>query len=219
MMVVGAGNNNAYNDLSNYIRFFYNTVGMGAEDLVLTKGIVGGLTDFMYKSIVNLEVNKAALPDILLSDKCLNYIRTHQPLDSEVASDVIENVKLYFKESNLTYNPISISRSSNAPGDEYMYSVIATKENGDVACWTHWNNSIQSLNHGHYNLTDIDEAKEIITKNFFDITDDKKSYGCKFFDISVEKEENANKTNIISFNEGKDLSKQIRERRTMGIHR
>lgn len=42
--------------------------------------------------------------------------------------------------------------------------VAAKHQNGDYAVWTSWNEQIQSLNHGHYNLPDKKACVEIMTE-------------------------------------------------------
>lgn len=61
--------------------------------------------------------------------------------------------------------------NQNHDDDGYLYMVEAYhKENCDnFAVWTSWNESTQSLNHGHYKLTK-EQAKKVLKENFFDCT-------------------------------------------------
>ena len=56
--------------------------------------------------------------------------------------------------------------------------LISKKENSDeYACWSTFNESIKSMNSGHYNLATEEDAFEILKDYFFDITDDMAHYG------------------------------------------
>lgn len=134
------------------------------------------------------------------------YIKNTQPEISHVGEDVQKNITDYFKEFLPNYMPVSVCRCSNHKEDAALYAVVAKNmKNNEIACWTSWNEKTQSFNRGHYNLTTIDEAEEIIRDNFYDITMEMDKYGPEQSQIEfevqeTEKEEN---NNVIDFNEYK----------------
>ena len=81
-----------------------------------------------------------------------------------VPSEVIENVRDYLNEEDLG-ELVSVSRASEHQDDNYLYHVIAKKGNS-FRCWTCWNNSTKCLNNGHYGLSSVIEAEEILSKYF-----------------------------------------------------
>lgn len=68
-------------------------------------------------------------------------------------------------------------------------------QDGTYACWTSWNDSTKSLNHGHYRLNSLKGAEKIVKDNFYDITDEPEKYGfentIKSFEREGMKEEEA----------------------------
>ena len=91
-----------------------------------------------------------------------------------VPQEVKENVKKYLERENLG-ELVDVMRHSDHPADSYLYHVIARRpnvnkyfHNGDwnYSIWTCWNETTQSLNFGHYNLTSEEVAMEI-HKEFF----------------------------------------------------
>ena len=110
----------------------------------------------------------------------LDLIESRQPFEDPVPCEVMDNIVNYFKDelSDSGYVPLKVCRKSNHPDDGYLYSVIAKNiSSGGFACWSSFNESTQSLNHGHYGLDNEDEARQIISENFYDITDDLCNHG------------------------------------------
>lgn len=100
-----------------------------------------------------------------------------------VPEQVRKNVAKYFTESNglKNYKPIAVGHQNGE--DEYLYVVLARQIHGEWAVWTCWNESTQSLNHGHYNLTEA-EAMRI----FLDVDSlyNKRPNEIKLVDIAYE---------------------------------
>lgn len=76
--------------------------------------------------------------------------------------NVLEHVKLYFKENLPKYTVLEIRRKTNHPGDSYLWMVSAEKEDGTFAVWTAWNESTQSLNHGHYDIQSLEDCEKLM---------------------------------------------------------
>lgn len=94
--------------------------------------------------------------------------------DLNVSDKVIDNVKHYIQDNLPEYNTYmtEVYHKSNHDADNYLYMVLAKKNtlaDNDYAVWTCWNESTQSLNHGHYNIT-REQADAILKENFFDCT-------------------------------------------------
>lgn len=79
--------------------------------------------------------------------------------------DVVQHVYDYFEEHLPLYTVFEIRRKSyDTENDDYLFMVAARKQDGTYAVWTCWNESIRSLNHGHYNLPDMKTCSEIMTE-------------------------------------------------------
>lgn len=64
---------------------------------------------------------------------------------------VYKNVRSYFERKLKNYEVISVRQKLT---ENYIYRVMAQhKTTGKYAVWTCWNESTQSLNFGHYDLT------------------------------------------------------------------
>lgn len=76
--------------------------------------------------------------------------------------DQIQVLNKYLSEHLGNYSLEVMTRLSSYPDDYYLFIVKALNRNTNkYAVWTSWNTTTESLNHGHYNLTN-DEADEII---------------------------------------------------------
>ena len=84
-----------------------------------------------------------------------------------IALDVKMQVYLYFKENLPRYTILDIRRQSYHPDDDYLYMVSAQKDDGTYTVWTCWNQSIKSLNCGHYDLPDEKVCEEIMDGYYF----------------------------------------------------
>lgn len=69
----------------------------------------------------------------------------------EAISKIYKNVRSYFEKELKNYEVISVRQKIT---EDYLYRVMAkNKVTGKYAVWTCWNESTQSLNFGHYDLT------------------------------------------------------------------
>ncbi len=74
---------------------------------------------------------------------------------------VKELVELYFREQLPKYAILEIRRNSYHPDDDYLYMVSARKDDGTFAVRTCWNETLQSLNFGHYALPSAEDCENI----------------------------------------------------------
>ena len=76
--------------------------------------------------------------------------------------DRIQALNKYLAKHLNNYVLSKVTRLSSHPKDDYLYIVKALNVNTlKYAVWTSWNTTTQSLNYGHYNLTD-EQAEEVI---------------------------------------------------------
>lgn len=80
-------------------------------------------------------------------------------------NEVRKHAEAYFREHLPQYTLLEIRRKSNHPDDSYLFMVSAGKSDGAYAVWTCWNESIQSLNHGHYGLKTLEDCEEVFREN------------------------------------------------------
>ena len=86
-----------------------------------------------------------------------------------VPTEVFAHVKKYLLMRLPQYELVKIIRASDHIEDDYLYMVSAKhKENGTYTVWTCWNESTQSLNFGHYGLSE-DGCEEIFNEFFYSI--------------------------------------------------
>lgn len=78
--------------------------------------------------------------------------------------NVVLHICDYFEEHLPLYTIFELRKQSYNPNDDYLYMVAAKHENGNYAVWTSWNESIQSLNCGHYDIPDMKVCVEIMTE-------------------------------------------------------
>lgn len=74
-----------------------------------------------------------------------------------VPESVRKNVNKYFAEGHglNNYEPIAVGQYRGKYESEYIYVVLGRQIIGDrFAVWTCWNETTQSLNHGHYDMTE-----------------------------------------------------------------
>lgn len=77
--------------------------------------------------------------------------------------EVFENINSYFRENEMNYEVVKLYRKSNRKNDWYLYVVVARFTNTQrYAVWTSWNDSIKCLNHGHYDITSIEDCMEVV---------------------------------------------------------
>lgn len=77
-------------------------------------------------------------------------------------NEVREHIELYFKENLPQYTVLEIRRKSSHPDDRCLFMVSAKRDDGTYAVWSSWNESTQSLNHGHYNIKSLDDCEKLI---------------------------------------------------------
>ena len=80
----------------------------------------------------------------------------------EKKSKVSVNVEEYFREHLPAYEVVEIRRKSEYEEDAYLYRVAAKKADGTYAVWSCWNEKLQTLNHGHYGIKDLDGCHKIM---------------------------------------------------------
>lgn len=152
-------------------------------ELQITERILSRLgnivKDGLYKAGdgVDAETAEKAMNEFLSGKKIISFIQERQPYISPVPQGVIDSVVAYFKEELPGYSPQFIYRKSNHMEDSYLYMVAARSINGDFACWSSWNQSTLSLNHGHYNIPDEESCIEILKAQFMDISNEISKYG------------------------------------------
>lgn len=78
--------------------------------------------------------------------------------------DIVQHIYDYFEEHLPLYTVFEIQRKSYDSADDYLFMVVAKHQNGSYAVWTSWNESICTLNHGHYNLPNMGVCAEIMSK-------------------------------------------------------
>lgn len=78
--------------------------------------------------------------------------------------DVVQHISDYFEEHLSQFTVFEVRKQSYNPDDNYLYMVAAKHKNGNYAVWTSWNESTQSLNQGHYDLSNMKVCAEIMTE-------------------------------------------------------
>lgn len=72
----------------------------------------------------------------------------------------------WFKEIN-TLEELRKLVVKYPPDDDYLYMVSAKKDDGTFAVWTSWNEAIQSLNYGHYDLSSVEDCERLFNKFYY----------------------------------------------------
>lgn len=167
--------------------------------LISTERIESRLSQAIYNFIERGDMpdTKEAIIEKLNSDRTVDFLKERQPNIEPVSAEVVEAVKRYFENSDMSYmKPIKISRASNHPEDNYLYFVTAVNERDmSYACWTSWNQNREVLNYGHYRLDSLDDVKDILTERFNDITDELDKYGPACTEVEINTVENLNRSN------------------------
>ncbi len=83
---------------------------------------------------------------------------------SDKLQQVIDHVSEYFKEHLPEYMVLEVRRISSHPEDSYLWAVSARKNDGTYAVWTAWNESTQSLNHGHYGIKSLEDCEKLMAE-------------------------------------------------------
>lgn len=149
-------------------------------DLLMTARIKEGILSLMDKALSQGDLSMNELYEgaelFLRKNEIIEFVRNRQPEITPVPKTVVEHIKAYFEKELPGFTPVMVHRSSNDPSDSYLYSVVAQGASGKYACWSSWNESLQSMNHGHYNLKEED-AVNILKDTFYDTTDELALYG------------------------------------------
>ena len=88
-------------------------------------------------------------------------------MNMKIELEVMEQVKLYFKENLSKYTVLKIRKKSYHPDDSHLYMVSAKKDDGAYAVWTNWNQKLKSLNHGHYDLQSEEDWEKVMDEFYF----------------------------------------------------
>lgn len=83
------------------------------------------------------------------------------------SAEIRKHVERYFSKYLSRYTVLEVRKKSYHPDDNHLYMVSAQKDDGTYAVWTSWNESTQSLNHGHYDIKDIDGCEKIFEENHY----------------------------------------------------
>ena len=77
-------------------------------------------------------------------------------------NEVTLNIEEYFKRHLPAYEAVEVRRKSEYEEDSHLYMVAAKKDTGEYAVWTCWNERLQTLNHGHYGIKDLETCHKIM---------------------------------------------------------
>lgn len=172
--------------IEEYIKEYYLRTH---AELVITKLMCERIASVIRSNesvnAVSGDVLKQNVDAFLDKEHTLQFVRDRQPNTTKVSDDVIENVKNYFAKEMPRYIPVYVCRGSNHPEDDYRYSVIGKREE-EYSCWTSWNESTQSLNHGHYGMKDFADAMKVLHDNFYDISGEPERFGMELSGREVE---------------------------------
>lgn len=79
----------------------------------------------------------------------------------------MEHIKTYFHKNLQEYTILQIRKKSYHPDDSHLYMVSARKKDGSYAIWTCWNETTQSLNHGHYGLQGEQDCEKVFEEYYY----------------------------------------------------
>lgn len=85
----------------------------------------------------------------------------------QVKHEVILNVRKYLKEHLPGYEAVEVRKKSWHEEDAHLFMVAAKKEDGTFAVWTSWNEKLQTLNHGHYDIKDLETCRKIMDEFYY----------------------------------------------------
>lgn len=85
----------------------------------------------------------------------------------DVSEEVFRHIEEYLERHSLLYNILDVQHNSEHPDDRNCYMVIGkNRKTGMFACWTCWNESRLSLEHGHYDLLRLEDAQSICCEHY-----------------------------------------------------
>lgn len=79
-----------------------------------------------------------------------------------ISQEVIANIRKYFAIHLPRYEVIKVRKKSFHEDDAHLYMVAALKQDNTFTVWTSWNEKSQTLNHGHYDLPDMETCDRIM---------------------------------------------------------
>ena len=85
-----------------------------------------------------------------------------------IPKEVELNIKEYFRDNLPRYEVVKIRMKSYHPNDSHLYMVAAKKDDGTFGVWTGWNDRTRSLNHGHYDLKDLEVCDAVMDEFYYD---------------------------------------------------
>ena len=80
------------------------------------------------------------------------------------SNKIREHVENYFRKNLPQYDVLEVRKKSSHPDDGHLYMVSARKEDNSFAVWTSWNEDLQTLNHGHYDLKSVKDCEELFAQ-------------------------------------------------------
>lgn len=90
-------------------------------------------------------------------------MRQMKGLEVEMESkEVTINIENYFKEHLPAYEVVEVRKKSEYRDDSHLYMVAAKKGTGEYAVWTCWNEKLQTLNHGHYGIKNLEGCHRLM---------------------------------------------------------
>lgn len=182
---------------------------------VMTDRIIYSLSDAVQRMIDGgrLPDTKEGVLKAMNMDYTQTYIKEHQPNIAPVGTETINRIVSYFAEKLPTFDVTDVMRKSNHPDDNYLYAVVGSRKDNNghdlFSCWTSWNDSTESLNHGHYDVGSFDSAMHIIKDNFNDISDDLERFGPNATIVHLDPDSLKKKENINDNQQTQDVQKQM----------
>lgn len=182
-------------ELKDFVKGHYSSY----SDVVCTEKIAEALSISINKMIDNhhMENTHEAIEAVLRKESTYEFVKSRQPNVLDIPLTVLHDVEKYFESSGGLNNYVvtKMCRASNDPGEDYLYAVVGNNvKTGEYACWTSWNQSKGSLNLGHYNLPDEQNALDIIKDRFNDISDEPSKFGMENTLKRINQSETAEKT-------------------------
>lgn len=103
--------------------------------------------------------------DILLAyDKLKSFA---QPQNIEASRSVKENISRGLSRAMPGHVLVNAWRKNNYDDDRHLFVVLAqNSRTSDYVVWTAWNEYTQSLNHGHYALSESD-VNEVLSEHLY----------------------------------------------------
>lgn len=155
-------------------------------EMIMTKRIENNLAPIIYDGLkkadreISSERLDNALGDFFQKDEIMTLVKECQPNVKKIPDDVVDSIRDYFKNNLANYELVTACRKSNNQEDDYLYMVVAKKNDNDYACWTSWNSTTDSLNYGHYSLPDLKTCYEILAQHYTNITSPNETYDANY---------------------------------------